>query len=221
MSFDKLITVRLPSSVYYLVLFVNCLVCCSLACVKQHKTVSGCCGVRDKTAFVPLAEFDELDLLNGECLLRLHRNSWLDEITEVLWCRLQVSGGHGPTVPAVQQRRRPAPQPETPEGGEIWEYLFLMQTSEPGANMSSVSSCLLRACGWSEKPEQSKSPWSFCPKCSANTGRTAPSSEERKCLGLSIFLFRLHWVDREESQYLYHILIMTNISQNQENLACF
>uniref|UniRef100_A0A9J8DD00 Box C/D snoRNA protein 1 n=1 Tax=Cyprinus carpio carpio TaxID=630221 RepID=A0A9J8DD00_CYPCA len=37
---------------------------CSLACVKQHKTVSGCCGVRDKTAFVPLAEFDELDLLN-------------------------------------------------------------------------------------------------------------------------------------------------------------
>ncbi|XP_056089254.1 box C/D snoRNA protein 1 [Rhinichthys klamathensis goyatoka] len=37
---------------------------CSLACVKQHKMVSGCCGVRDKTTFVPLAEFDEINLLN-------------------------------------------------------------------------------------------------------------------------------------------------------------
>ncbi|XP_058620246.1 uncharacterized protein znhit6 [Onychostoma macrolepis] len=37
---------------------------CSLACVKQHKMVSGCCGVRDKTAFVPLAGFNEISLLN-------------------------------------------------------------------------------------------------------------------------------------------------------------
>uniref|UniRef100_A0A672PWU5 Box C/D snoRNA protein 1-like n=1 Tax=Sinocyclocheilus grahami TaxID=75366 RepID=A0A672PWU5_SINGR len=37
---------------------------CSLACVQQHKMVSGCCGVRDKTAFVPLAEFNEINLLN-------------------------------------------------------------------------------------------------------------------------------------------------------------
>ncbi|KAK2886121.1 hypothetical protein Q8A67_016958 [Cirrhinus molitorella] len=37
---------------------------CSLACVKQHKTASGCFGVRDKTAFVSLSEFDEINLLN-------------------------------------------------------------------------------------------------------------------------------------------------------------
>ncbi|KAK7132878.1 hypothetical protein R3I93_019201 [Phoxinus phoxinus] len=37
---------------------------CSLACVKQHKMESGCCGVRDKTTFVPLAEFNEINLLN-------------------------------------------------------------------------------------------------------------------------------------------------------------
>lgn len=37
---------------------------CSLACVKQHKMVSGCCGVRDKTTFVPLTEFNEINLLN-------------------------------------------------------------------------------------------------------------------------------------------------------------
>ncbi|XP_039508689.1 box C/D snoRNA protein 1 isoform X2 [Pimephales promelas] len=37
---------------------------CSLACVKQHKMASGCCGVRDKTTFVPLSEFDEMNLLS-------------------------------------------------------------------------------------------------------------------------------------------------------------
>ncbi|XP_016298814.1 box C/D snoRNA protein 1 isoform X2 [Sinocyclocheilus anshuiensis] len=37
---------------------------CSLACVKQHKILSGCCGVRDKTAFVPLAELNEISLLS-------------------------------------------------------------------------------------------------------------------------------------------------------------
>ncbi|XP_077074773.1 box C/D snoRNA protein 1 [Siphateles boraxobius] len=37
---------------------------CSLACVKQHKMLSGCCGVRDKTTFVPLAEFNEINLLD-------------------------------------------------------------------------------------------------------------------------------------------------------------
>uniref|UniRef100_A0A672MR98 Box C/D snoRNA protein 1 n=1 Tax=Sinocyclocheilus grahami TaxID=75366 RepID=A0A672MR98_SINGR len=37
---------------------------CSLACVKQHKTLSGCCGVRDTTAFVPLAELNEISLLS-------------------------------------------------------------------------------------------------------------------------------------------------------------
>ncbi|XP_016369493.1 box C/D snoRNA protein 1-like isoform X2 [Sinocyclocheilus rhinocerous] len=42
---------------------------CSLACVKQHKMVSGCCGVRDKTAFIPLAEFNEINLLNDYRIL--------------------------------------------------------------------------------------------------------------------------------------------------------
>ncbi|KAL2089540.1 hypothetical protein ACEWY4_014228 [Coilia grayii] len=37
---------------------------CSLVCVKKHKVETGCSGVRDKTAFVPLSEFDEINLLN-------------------------------------------------------------------------------------------------------------------------------------------------------------
>ncbi|KAG5275635.1 hypothetical protein AALO_G00122880 [Alosa alosa] len=37
---------------------------CSLVCVKKHKVETGCSGVRDKAAFVPLSEFDEINLLN-------------------------------------------------------------------------------------------------------------------------------------------------------------
>ncbi|XP_036410871.1 box C/D snoRNA protein 1 [Megalops cyprinoides] len=37
---------------------------CSLPCVKKHKTESGCSGVRDKTAFVPVSQFDEMNLLS-------------------------------------------------------------------------------------------------------------------------------------------------------------
>ncbi|KAJ3598982.1 hypothetical protein NHX12_032945 [Muraenolepis orangiensis] len=37
---------------------------CSVMCVKKHKKQSGCSGLRDKTAFVGLSEFDELNLLN-------------------------------------------------------------------------------------------------------------------------------------------------------------
>ncbi|KAJ8273975.1 hypothetical protein COCON_G00086000 [Conger conger] len=37
---------------------------CSLPCVKRHKSESGCSGVRDKTAFVPLSKFDEINLLS-------------------------------------------------------------------------------------------------------------------------------------------------------------
>ncbi|KAF3690647.1 Box C/D snoRNA protein 1 Zinc finger HIT domain-containing protein 6 [Channa argus] len=37
---------------------------CSLICVKKHKTDSGCGGVRDKTAFVTLSQFDEMALLS-------------------------------------------------------------------------------------------------------------------------------------------------------------
>uniref|UniRef100_A0A3Q0RPZ9 HIT-type domain-containing protein n=1 Tax=Amphilophus citrinellus TaxID=61819 RepID=A0A3Q0RPZ9_AMPCI len=44
---------------------------CSLPCVKKHKDVSGCSGVRNKTAFVTLSQFDEMALLSGEQLLCL------------------------------------------------------------------------------------------------------------------------------------------------------
>ncbi|RXM34322.1 Box C/D snoRNA protein 1 [Acipenser ruthenus] len=37
----------------------------SLPCVKRHKSESGCSGVRDKAAFVPIGEFDEINLLSG------------------------------------------------------------------------------------------------------------------------------------------------------------
>lgn len=37
---------------------------CSLPCVKQHKLRSGCSGVRDRTAFVPLSHFGDLNLLS-------------------------------------------------------------------------------------------------------------------------------------------------------------
>ncbi|XP_063056144.1 box C/D snoRNA protein 1 [Engraulis encrasicolus] len=37
---------------------------CSLVCVKKHKVETGCSGLRDKTAFVRLSEFDEINLLN-------------------------------------------------------------------------------------------------------------------------------------------------------------
>uniref|UniRef100_A0A8B9KMV7 Box C/D snoRNA protein 1 n=1 Tax=Astyanax mexicanus TaxID=7994 RepID=A0A8B9KMV7_ASTMX len=43
----------------------NCLkFSCSLPCVKRHKLQSGCSGVRDKTAFVVLSQFSEINLLN-------------------------------------------------------------------------------------------------------------------------------------------------------------
>ncbi|XP_072275692.1 box C/D snoRNA protein 1 [Pyxicephalus adspersus] len=37
---------------------------CSLPCVKKHKVDSACNGVRDKTAFVPLSTFSDIDLLS-------------------------------------------------------------------------------------------------------------------------------------------------------------
>ncbi|XP_067301499.1 box C/D snoRNA protein 1 isoform X1 [Pseudorasbora parva] len=57
---------------------------CSLACVKRHKMLSGCCGVRDKTAFVPLAEFSEINLLSDyrflEDTARLREQSHRDSV---------------------------------------------------------------------------------------------------------------------------------------------
>ncbi|KAF7243447.1 Box C/D snoRNA protein 1 [Varanus komodoensis] len=37
---------------------------CSLACVKKHKTVFTCNGIREKTAFVSMNEFNDLNLLS-------------------------------------------------------------------------------------------------------------------------------------------------------------
>ncbi|GBL61145.1 Box C/D snoRNA protein 1 [Araneus ventricosus] len=37
---------------------------CSLECVKVHKEETACDGVRDKTAFIPLDEFQERHLLS-------------------------------------------------------------------------------------------------------------------------------------------------------------
>ncbi|XP_033821084.2 box C/D snoRNA protein 1 [Periophthalmus magnuspinnatus] len=37
---------------------------CSLFCVKKHKEDTGCSGVRDKTTFVALSQFDEMNLLS-------------------------------------------------------------------------------------------------------------------------------------------------------------
>uniref|UniRef100_H3BCV8 Box C/D snoRNA protein 1 n=1 Tax=Latimeria chalumnae TaxID=7897 RepID=H3BCV8_LATCH len=37
---------------------------CSLFCVKKHKTDTGCCGIRDKTAFLSVGKFDEIQLLS-------------------------------------------------------------------------------------------------------------------------------------------------------------
>uniref|UniRef100_H3C6D8 Box C/D snoRNA protein 1 n=1 Tax=Tetraodon nigroviridis TaxID=99883 RepID=H3C6D8_TETNG len=43
----------------------GCLVhSCSLPCVKKHKADSSCSGIRNKTAFVALSQFDEMALLS-------------------------------------------------------------------------------------------------------------------------------------------------------------
>jgi len=38
---------------------------CCLACVRQHKEGTGCTGVRDKTAYVPMSDLGDIHLLNG------------------------------------------------------------------------------------------------------------------------------------------------------------
>lgn len=45
------------------------LVSCSLSCVKQHKEAKNCNGVRDRAAFVPLKDFDDLQFLSDYRLL--------------------------------------------------------------------------------------------------------------------------------------------------------
>lgn len=57
---------------------------CSLVCVKQHKSVSGCSGVRDQTAFVPLSDFREIHMLSDYRFLedsaRLRQQSSRDTV---------------------------------------------------------------------------------------------------------------------------------------------
>ncbi|CAE1296601.1 unnamed protein product [Acanthosepion pharaonis] len=42
---------------------------CSLGCVKSHKVDSGCDGIRDKTAYIPLEDFSDINLLSDYRLL--------------------------------------------------------------------------------------------------------------------------------------------------------
>lgn len=39
---------------------------CSLACVNAHKAQHGCSGKRDRTAYVPLKEFGDREVMSGE-----------------------------------------------------------------------------------------------------------------------------------------------------------
>ena len=41
---------------------------CSMDCSKQHKVQTACSGERDKVAFVPLADFNDQQLMSGVCL---------------------------------------------------------------------------------------------------------------------------------------------------------
>ena len=55
----------------------GCLVqTCSLPCVKQHKANSGCSGQRDKTAYVAMKDFTDLNLLSGKSGHFLHVVIW-------------------------------------------------------------------------------------------------------------------------------------------------
>lgn len=60
---------------------------CSLVCVKKHKVETGCSGVRDKTAFVRLSEFDEINLLSDYRFLeetgRLADSATRDVLTQL------------------------------------------------------------------------------------------------------------------------------------------
>ncbi|TRY81275.1 hypothetical protein DNTS_012112 [Danionella cerebrum] len=57
---------------------------CSLPCVQQHKLSFGCSGVRDKTMFVSLSEFNEINLLSDyrflEDTARLREQSHRDPV---------------------------------------------------------------------------------------------------------------------------------------------
>lgn len=44
---------------------------CSLTCVNLHKKELDCDGIRDKTKFIPLTSFADLDLLSGILLFFL------------------------------------------------------------------------------------------------------------------------------------------------------
>lgn len=64
---------ELNSFDYFLIHVLNMLIpfFChfSLLCVKKHKLALSCNGVRDKTAFVSVNEFTDLNLLSGKNVL--------------------------------------------------------------------------------------------------------------------------------------------------------
>ncbi|KAI9334802.1 hypothetical protein BD770DRAFT_292176, partial [Pilaira anomala] len=37
---------------------------CSLTCVKQHKLETSCSGIRDKTSYVPLRNYNESNMMS-------------------------------------------------------------------------------------------------------------------------------------------------------------
>lgn len=54
---------------------------CSLGCVKLHKKELDCDGIRDKTKFIPLASFADLDLLSGKIFFSLLKFSLIAKET--------------------------------------------------------------------------------------------------------------------------------------------
>lgn len=45
----------------------RCLVhSCCMTCIKRHKLDTDCSGIRDKTSYVPLREYNESNMMSGE-----------------------------------------------------------------------------------------------------------------------------------------------------------
>ena len=49
---------------------------CCLECVNKHKTDAGCTGERDKTAFVKVGDFKDINLLNGKKVMELNARTF-------------------------------------------------------------------------------------------------------------------------------------------------
>ena len=49
---------------------------CCLQCVNKHKTDAGCTGERDKTAYVKVGDFKDINLLNGKKVMELNARTF-------------------------------------------------------------------------------------------------------------------------------------------------